>query len=783
MSKNYLMKGTAALLTGMIAASCSHDLGSDINQVNQQQALNNAQATLGFYIPENQDWSMVSTGNINLTIPGNAGEAYTVKVYSNDPQADGIGYVITQQQVMAGQPITAELGIPSHLTTIVISITDSKGNTTYKRAAVNNGQITAFVEDGKERTRGITKTFGEQYSFPSDADASNFVAAPPSGVSQITKNDASVNGWIDDSWSGEINIWGGWDGQKTTGGTIYFKKGTYDFTNRNFYIAPNTEVFLCEGAVLKLSANAAGNLQAGCNYYIAKDAKIETDGELKLNNGLHMYNHGTIEAVKMDVNNDSWLVNKSIVKVKENLQMANGLSVFVNDGDLTANSLNTAGSAKFQNNADVVIYDNTVVNSNSNTWINNGHYRTKYFNYTAGSDQVINNCFLTVDEDFNINLGDNPGNGCFRMNAGAGVLTKNFNGGGVFSGHNGGPFYIYMKAGSVFKVTQTATMSATKASYGIYNLDDDWAVFQAKDIVAQNIAQGYEVTYGGKLAVVAETHFDSNTNYSSKSGQYPIIDFVEGCSKENIYINGSKPNITVTASTCNPGFTGSTTEPDPTPTPTPTPDPGPEPTPTPEPEPEIVNMPEIYSFAFEDSNLKSDYDMNDVVIKAQLSEDGSTLKLWLVAAGCEYDNTVYMWYNGQYNAITWDNGETEVHKALRVGQGKVTNTGRGSQVAFATATIATPGGYQHSTAKFAIMPSGGDMKDKYIEIASEGGQNPCGIRIPWDWSWPTERTNIVNAYPRFATWGGEANIDTRRTYADWYKSPSNGLVMKYNITE
>lgn len=50
----------------------------------------------------------------------------------------------------------------------------------------------------------------------------------------------------------------------------------------------------------------------------------------------------------------------------------------------------------------------TLVNSNNNTWVNNGTYQTKYFNYNAGSSDVINNCRMIVKEDFNINLGDNP---------------------------------------------------------------------------------------------------------------------------------------------------------------------------------------------------------------------------------------------------------------------------------------------------------------------------------------------------------------------------------------
>ena len=412
----------------------------------------------------------------------------------------------------------------------------------------------------RQLTRAIDLSFSEPFTFPPDAAADKFLADVPEGVRSYTEvageyQTGYANGisYLDPSWTQEVNVWGAWDGSKTSGGILYIK-GYNDFSERKFYVASNTEVYLVEGATLVLNNSNANNLQENCKFYVAKEANIITSGELMLNKGLHIYNHGYIEAAKLSTNNNSVLINKSTVSVTGKISVENDLSVIINDGELTARSLNTAGSGKFQNNGATTISDTTMVNSNNNTWINNGQYQTGYFIYNAASDQVINNCQLIVDEEFDINLGDNPGNGCFRMDAGAGVVTKYFNGGGIWDGFNGGPFYIYMGSGSVFKVTETATMSATKANYGIYNLGDDWAVFQAKDIVAGADGQGYEVTYGGKLGIIAESHFANGL-----SGEYPYIDFKYGCSEDNIYAEGfntGKPTISIEPSTCNPGFPG-----------------------------------------------------------------------------------------------------------------------------------------------------------------------------------------------------------------------------------
>lgn len=412
--------------------------------------------------------------------------------------------------------------------------------------------------------RAVTRAIQPSFDFPDDADASKFLADVPEGVEQLTDgNIKKANHWIDETWTGNINISGEGTAennyQDRTGGTLYIK-GNCDFSNRSFYFDGHSELYLIEGATLTLSAQDGMNLQTYCNIYIAKNAKLVTSDELKLNNGLHIFNHGTIEAAKLSTNSDSWLVNGGTVTITGEISVENTESVIENNGTITAADLHTAGSGKFENNSNVTITGSTFVNSNDNTWVNNGQYHTGNFVYNAASDEVINNCRLTVDEQFNVNLGDNPGNGNFKMDAGSGVVTKYFNGGGIWAGtyagsynaFTGGPFYIYMGAGSVFKVTDTATMNATEPNYGIYGPEEGkYAVFEAKNIVKGAENQGFEVTYGGNLAVSAENHFAQGTDGADN---HPFIDF-KGNAK--VYAPGfedGSPAIKITPTACNPGF-------------------------------------------------------------------------------------------------------------------------------------------------------------------------------------------------------------------------------------
>jgi hypothetical protein len=184
----------------------------------------------------------------------------------------------------------------------------------------------------------------------------------------------------------------------------------------------------------------------------------------------------------------------------------------------------------------------------------------------------------------------------------------------------------------------------------------------------------------------------------------------------------------------------------------------------------------IYTYAFEDSHLKSDYDMNDVVVQAQESLDGTSVTFTLVAAGCEYDNIVYI--NG--SAVTWNNGKSEVHEALGAEKEQLVNTHSRTGVdnkTPATYTISknASDSFNFQTLDIKIEPSGGDVAtrkdggDGFVHLASTG-QAPTGIVVPCAWKWPQERYTVSTAYKKFNLWASSTSGDLRTANADWYKT-------------
>ena len=559
-------------------------------------------------------------------------------------------------------------------------------------------------------TRAASRAIKPSYTFPSDAASEKFLSNVPNGV-EYYRNINSGNGYADgisyvDGNISSIHIWGGWNGSQTTGGTLYIT-GNVDCTSGKYDVATNTEIYLVSGSTLKLTESQAQNLQKGCKYYIASGATLKVNGEIKLNS-CEIYNHGTIEATKLSPNEISLLYNVGTLTISDAITLNNADSKIVNDGTITAASLLTAGSAKFQNNGDATISGATTVNSNDNVWVNNGKYTTGTFTYEAGSSEVVNNCKMKVKGQFYINLGDNAGQNGFRMDAGASCEAESY--------LAKGPHNIYMGAGALFKVNGTATMDASKADYGVYGpTSGGYAVFQAQNIVAGTAGQGYEITYGNNLYVVANTHFAQGY-----SGAYPFIDFKGGCSESNIFIEGNMPNYSITSSECNPGFN---------------------------------NGPVPLRVIAEDLTASegSDFDFNDVVFDIQLNWPAQGKhKITLQAAGGKLPLRV---------GVLDD--EHEVHNLFGVDVNTMVNTEEWTSHKAPVSFFIT-GEYTNAKDIKVWVKKGND----WCELKAEQGKAASKIGVPSTFKWVKELKDIEPIYTKFKDYVSNPSIKWWETISD-----------------
>ena len=676
--KKYLMTGIAALAMGSMFTSCSHDMSLYNGDGTKAVVDKYEQAFVSAYgePAANQTWGFGSTS------------------------------------AAATRGMTRSVG----------TYADYKGSLTPEES----------YQDQNDNWQWKTRP----YTFPSGPES--YPSGKPENASYYGGGYQYLNGgniWMDENISNHVEVQGYCD-------LYIIKSGSGD---GNVEIAPSTKwyvgnvayqqkirVYICPGVNLTILPEFAGDLQANVEYYVCPGAQLTCNANFKLNGtALYVAPGGTATFTSLETNNDGLIYNQGSITTSGKIYIANEKSVLVNDGNITAGSatstteMEIAGSGRVQNNAEMNIYGNTFISSNRAMWANNGHWTTTYYTYIAGSFNVINNCYLEVTEDFRMNLGD--GQGSFRMDSGAGVLTKNLCAGGPFDSYTGGPFRIDMGSNSVFKVTGTAHLNATKQNgYGFHGNGDDYAVFQAKDVVKETTGEA-NVTYAGKLYVSAETHFAQGY-----SGQYPYIKFEDGCSEANIYAAGDdnfstgNPDITIPATPCNPGFGGGGG---------------------------VQPVTETIRVIAEDlsASQRSDFDFNDVVFDVYWthtpgSSDNQTVKVIVRAAGGELP----IFIGNIDNALEIHNLFANVNDESRhITSKTMMNTYAGQHTSYTCPEVLVESNWWSGSdiqtiaksIKIYVRKSGTDY-----ELTAEKGEAACKIAVGTDYEWCDEREDINEKY-------------------------------------
>ncbi len=550
--------------------------------------------------------------------------------------------------------------------------------------------------------------------FPSDCDASNFLDAVPAGVNKLPTWGAGAGSYFIDAETQSVSTWSGASKIYVTG-TVDLSNGDTDAEHPKFAPDYRSEIYLLKGSTLKLDEVSAIMFNVDA-IYIAEGATLQTAGILKANTNTKVYNHGTINVGTFEVNTSSFLYNVGTLTAGSVNAESND-SRIVNDGTINAAAV-VVNAGAVQNNAEWTVSGTTHINSNNSGWVNNGHWTTYNYAYIGGSWNVINNCYLEVENDFEMNISSEQG--AFKIDAGGGVLTKNFYGGRDSStGATSGPFVIVMGSEAVFVVEETAKLESGRYDedgFGIFGpTSGEYAVFQAKNIVRDSYLESINshgaVTYGGNLYVSAETHFPQGKD-SDGSGSYvpqPFIYEKDGFSiANNIYAAGfksGKPNINIPETPCSPGFKGGAP---------------------------------LYRVIAEDLSASEagDFDFNDVVFDIVKAEGGKTTLKLICAGGTLPLRVMGVEVHGLF-------GETTPNAS---GTYKMYNTGAGPNVEPVTFEV---NGEYTTPEKIKNIKIEVLKNDSWMELKATTGEAACKILVDDTFKPVTERQNIADENKKF----------------------------------
>ncbi len=787
--KKYLLNGVAALTMGLAFTSCMKEF--TFEEQREQQALNNAEQTLGFHIPEGQDWVMSSQATANVSVNMTSGETYIVKIYSNNPLTSDIAYILAEGEVVNGSILTSSFRYPSDLNEVYLSFTDSEGYTYYRKASIENGVISynfaPAASPSSSRTRSITVS-GDEYETFNYPTNEELAAAFPTEIPVDAKTDSELESKYKGTKYNGVDLWDLYaiylnlvgDAEKnikvTTSGEYSVGNSWANPANRAY------NVYISVDGNLTLKRNGAEHV----NFYILKgNVTIDKDfgecggiisvGEnatlydqrnhIAHNDGVKVFNRGTYKVtnttdywngvanVKFDIGNNTTFYNEGLFSVVNGGMSyspgASNTSYFINMGDdakLIAKSMTLNSTCHFLNSGKVDIENDTFVTKDGIFWVNSGYYTTGSMTFSAKNTTFYNYCQLIVkgnahmyDGEFNLMQ-----NGYIEANA---AEFDNF----IVNMKDNSSFYV--KGNTSWVAQGDGTFQGFRLAEGATGKNIGVKIDGTSTVASHKytLCTGEGITFAHGAIKIIKGGNEVTDEYlkSIGDGDYPVL-----------VLNGTdcaNDQLTITPSTVGCGASTIVI-------------PG-------------QDTPQIWTYAFEDNTLKGDYDMNDVVLKVSYvnATTKSQLRIRLVAAGCEFDNNVYL--NDEPIMFTTPGGTqtSEVHEAFGVSKGVLVNTGyRAVTADVATAIIDTPADFDFQTANFSVVPSGGDSKGQHIRIATSG--YPCGIVVPIDWAYPIERKGICDAYATedgfysyFAEWAKSADHSVN---SDWYKQPRNGYVMK-----
>ena len=587
------------------------------------------------------------------------------------------------------------------------------------------GKVAPNVDWGfsskKANTRAVTRALGTYasykgnlqptISFPTDCDASKLLDAVPEGVNRLPTWGGGAGTYFIDAETQAVSTWSGASTIYVTG-SVDLSDGDTNAATPKFAPDYRSEIYLTQGATLRLGEASATTLNVAA-IYIAEGATLETTGVLTVNNNTGIFNHGTIRAGSFATNMSGSLYNAGTLQAA-NVNAESNNSRIVNDGTINVITVSVNAGAVL-NNAEWTVTGTTKVNSNNSGWVNNGHWTTYDFAYIGGSENVINNCFLEVTHDFEMNI--SSAEGAFKIDAGCGVVTENFYGGRDSSSDAvSGPFKIVMGENAVFLVEETAQFECGRSGdtgYGIYGISPNgYAVFQAKNIVrdptiASTNSHG-AIIYGGNLYVSAETHFAQGDSGAGRT----VIYAVDGFSiDDNIFAAGfksGKPDINIPETVCNPGFAGGSP---------------------------------LYRVIAEDLSASEagDFDFNDVVFDVVKAEGGKTTLRLICAGGVLPLRVMGIEVHGIF-------GETTPNEK---GEYRMYNTGAGPNVDPVEFQIngefSTP--EQIKNIRIEVSKNG-----TWMELYATRGEAACKILVDDTFVPVPERRNIANENKKFTSY-------------------------------
>ena len=747
------MNGLAALAIVAGISSCTKDVTAMSPVDEAQKAKENAELQLGFVIPDGQTWDMASQVTANISVNLGLDQEYTVAVYDKNPLFNSSAKFFAMETVKEGKALSTSFTLPNSLEKVYVATYDSKNRSVVNTVDVKNGQIVANIGGASAAATSraaenasvypdYVKTL-DNYLNPSLADINAILSKSDQTKWMVDQNKMSLGtaptldamkaypAITDDIIANETS---------NKNHNLSDKSWFYnpeDFPahgdGKHYRVAADTEVkevfhingtqYVINDAVIYVEGilHLNGNTLNGPTLVVAPGGKIILDGKTDMSNAgrIVVMAGGSLvtpegKSADLFVNNGAACYNAGTINIKGELNV-NG-SDFYNNGTIVVDVLRNTSGGKFTNFGHITARTNTIQGDAYNSTIVNGCYLHFTENAGTGPLTLLDNSRIDCDGQLYM-TGASTMYNLSEINAGS----------------------IYCQNATINGPTAQGTFSIVKTS--------KFLVSHGGDLYVKNNAYvdcDPDEFYNYQNKRYKDIYNDNDYKY--QAAYYIINNNIAHWTSENssaIII----PEGDCTGMGNNPGGGGG----------------------------KIYGDPAVYTYAFEDQTLNTDYDMNDVVLKVSyaVDEEGTgenegkviynkkKLNVTLVALGATYEITAKIGKEALFEG-------QELHAAMKQKKGIMINTGGTggnsiSGVAPETCTVSVPAGWN---GKFEELPVSIEVSTTNKTYAFPNDDvYPHVIMVPTDWAWPTERTNIKDAYAG-TTDAEEVEITYTATYTN-----------------
>lgn len=460
-------------------------------------------------------WSTAATSmlSVDVQIPGK----HTIRILTEDPAYSKDAYLLAKFEVNGGVKTMREFTRPSGLKSFVVVLDEGKDRQVYKKKIecdedieVMFGELYSSASETRAGSSIVACTTNPAYEFHLDNDAV-YVTTLPSDAREMSDSEGTGGNLYVNHNSHSINCY-----NSNESYNLYFTSGKYTI-NGSWYVVPNSKIIFLPGADVEISINRF-SCTIPTNYFIINDGASVTFTD-SFESGMKLYNRGSLTAKSFTLSNEGYVCNAGKMTVTEGeTEIANNKSEFVNLGEFLCVDLKVEGSSHTLNTGSMITSGQTEVTSNNATWINEGVYVANTFLYTAGSNDIVNRCRLTVKDTFKMTPADNAdGSICFTMTDGSLIATNTI----IFEKGQ-----MNMGSGAMISAKEMI-MNYRKPDLGIHGVGSDWAVLVAdviKPIDEKSLSQEELVNYYGKLIIDTENHFERVSDNGGTKWNYTLHD-------------------------------------------------------------------------------------------------------------------------------------------------------------------------------------------------------------------------------------------------------------------